>query len=176
MPRLLATTLSTAAATLALAAPAMACEGADLIPDAGNGKQVRQATLCLLNAERAQHGLGKLRQNERLRKAARRHSRAMVKRGFFEHTSPTGSTMVGRVSRAGYRSWASLGENIAWGSGHLATPGAIVRGWMNSPGHRDNILRGRFREIGIGVVAGAPTRLHPGEQGATYTTDFGVRR
>jgi len=84
--------------------------------------------------------------------------------------------MVGRVSSAGYNRWASLCENIAWGTEHLATPKGIVRGWMNSPGHRANILRGTFREIGIGIVVGAPTRLGPGERGATYTTDFGVRR
>ena len=170
------TALTTVAATLLLAAPAMACEGQDLIPSGDNMKQVRRATLCLLNQERASHGLAKLRLNKRLSKASKRHSRAMVSRRFFEHTSPTGSTMVARVTGAGYRRWASLGENIAWGTEGLATPRAIMRGWMNSPGHRANILRGQFREVGIGIATGAPANLRAGERGATYTTDFGVRR
>ena len=178
MNRLLLTPLLTVAATLALAAPAAAaaCEGENLVPNAENLKQVRKATLCLLNGERRSSGLGGLRSNRRLTAAARRHSRTMARRDFFDHTSPTGSTMVARVTRVGYDRWASLGENIAWGTEHLATPKAIVRGWMNSPGHRANILRGTFREIGIGIVPGAPVNLGPGERGATYTTDFGVRR
>ena len=162
-------------ASLVLAAPAFACENADQVPVKGQLSEARKATLCLLNAERSQRGLRPLRSNTRLRRASKRHSRAMVQKKFFEHTAPTGSTMVGRISRAGYRRWASLGENIAWGTEGLATPRAIVRGWMKSPGHRANILRGSFREIGIGVVAGAPVRLRSGERGATYTTDFGVR-
>ena len=67
----------------------------------------------------------------------------------------------------------TLGENLAWGSYQLATPKSIVRSWMNSPGHRANILNGRFREIGIGVVDGAPV---PGtSHAATYATSFGTR-
>ena len=65
----------------------------------------------------------------------------------------------------------TIGENIAWGSGALATPRAIVNGWMHSPGHRANILRASFRDIGIGIRLGAPG---PGlSGGATYVTDFG---
>jgi len=64
-----------------------------------------------------------------------------------------------------------VGENIAWGSGSLATPREIERGWMRSPRHRANILSQRFREIGAGVAAGTPERAG----GATYTTDFGTR-
>jgi uncharacterized protein YkwD len=79
--------------------------------------------------------------------------------------------MTGRVSAAGYR-FRSLGENIAWGSGTFATPRSIMREWMDSPGHRDNILRAKFREIGIGVVTGTPVGI---SGGAVYTTDFGTR-
>ena len=175
MNRLL-TPLVTAAATLALAAPAAACEGEALVPNAENLKQVRQATLCLVNVERRSRGLAGLRSNRKLAAAARRHSRMMAHRDFFDHVSPTGSTMVARITRVGYESWASLGENLAWGTGHLSIPKAIVRGWMNSPGHRENILRATFREIGIGVVPGTPVSLGSAERGATYTTNFGVRR
>ena len=87
--------------------------------------------------------------------------------------------MVDRIRRTGYtsraRSW-SLGENIAWGSGRLATAAQIHRSWMKSPAHRANILQRSFREIGIGIKAGVPVRLSASQTGGTYTTDFGVRR
>jgi uncharacterized protein YkwD len=166
-------------ALLALAGPSpavAACPGEHGLPAADTTGQARKATLCLLNAERRRHGAPRLRQNARLRRAATRHSRAMVRERFFSHVAPSGSTMVGRIVTAGYRRWASLGENIAWGSGSLAAPAAVVRSWMDSPGHRANLLDPRFREIGIGIVPGAPRTLPAGQSGATYTTDFGVRR
>ncbi len=67
---------------------------------------------------------------------------------------------------------AAPSENIAWGSGRLETPRAIVRAWMRSRGHRANIL-GRFDEIGIGISNGTPRR---GLDGATYATSFGYTR
>lgn len=156
-----------------------ACANAGSVPAAHNGTAIRRATLCLLNRERARHGLGRLRSNGRLRAAALRHSGHMARANFFDHTSPSGSSMTDRVRRAGYLrgsgGWA-LGENIAWGAGSLATPRAIVRAWMRSPGHRANILTPRFREIGVGVAHGAPVRIAASVGGATYTTDFGARR
>src|SRR5436305_1521361 len=113
----------------------------------------------------------------RLDRAAAAHSLDMVRHRYFDHTSPTGSTPLGRVRASGYlahaRAWMA-GENIAWGVGRLAAPAAIVSAWMHSPGHRANILRPQFREVGTGVVAGVPAagvRL----TGATYTQDFGAR-
>jgi len=69
---------------------------------------------------------------------------------------------------------ASTGENIAYGFGAASTPAAIVRIWMNSPSHREDILRPAFTEIGIGIAPGAP-ELPDAKQAdsATYTTDFG---
>jgi uncharacterized protein YkwD len=93
----------------------------------------------------------------------------MVSRGYFDH-----GNFVARIINSRYvgpRSAWSLAENIAWGTGSLATPAQIVRGWMNSPGHRANILNGRFRDIGVGVALGAPAGGV--RDGATYTTDFG---
>jgi uncharacterized protein YkwD len=96
----------------------------------------------------------------------------MVAKHYFDHNSKSGATFVTRIKRTGWtrsrRSW-TLGENIGYGSGSYATPRAMVRGWMNSSGHRANILRRQFRMIGIGVANGAPT----GGSGATYATDFG---
>jgi uncharacterized protein YkwD len=95
----------------------------------------------------------------------------MVARRFFAHEAGR-STVQSRIKKTGYiRGNWSLGENIAWGSGALATPQAIVNGWMHSPGHRANILRGQFKDIGIGIRLGAPGQGLSG--GATYVTDFG---
>ena len=179
--RSLAALAGAVAATLALAAaPAGAaarCAHADTVPSARRVGSARAAVLCLVNRERAARGLRGLRADARLDRAAAAHSLDMVRHRYFDHTSPTGSTPLGRVRASGYlahaRAWMA-GENIAWGVGRLAAPAAIVSAWMHSPGHRANILRPQFREVGTGVVAGVPAagvRL----TGATYTQDFGAR-
>jgi uncharacterized protein YkwD len=155
------------------------CANTNLKPTRANLEVVRAAVLCLHNRERARHGLPRLRENPLLRRAAERHTDNMVSERFFDHTSPSGSTMVERIRRTGYtkraRSWA-LGENIAWGSGSLGTAAQIHRSWMKSPGHRANILQRSFREIGIGIETGVPVQLSAAQAGATYTADFGARR
>jgi len=175
----LATLLALGALIAPAGAQAQDCAGTNVKPTRANLEQVRSAVLCLHNHERARHGLSPLRENPKLRRAAGRHSANMVSSRFFDHTTPGGSTMVDRIRRAGYtsgaRAWA-LGENIAWGSGRLATAAQIHRSWMNSAGHRANILQRRFREIGIGIENGLPVRLSAAQSGATYTTDFGYRR
>jgi uncharacterized protein YkwD len=159
-------------------APAAACAGADLMPASDNGVTLRIATLCLVNAERTQRGLVPLTNNAQLGKAAENYSRAMVRGRFFDHVSPGGSTLLSRIRGGtgylrGARSYA-LGENIAWGSGEYATPQETVKSWMESPGHRANILNRRFRHIGVGIAPGAPED-DQGMPAATYTTDFGQR-
>ena len=152
------------------------CENAGIVPNAGNVDAVRAAILCLHNQIRSERGLPLLRENARLRRAALAHSDDMVSRGYFEHTTPSGTTLVERVRAARYLSprfdWA-LGENLAWGTGSLATPRAIMKAWMDSPGHRANVVKRAYREIGIGVVTGVPSDR---DSGATYTADFGVIR
>lgn len=171
------------AAAIAVAGPAAAsaaphCAGAHLMPTTRNAHAIRHATLCLLNAQRSSHGLRRLHGQRALRHAAKRYSRTMVRHGFFGHVSPSGATMVTRVRHTPYlrhaRGW-SLGENLAWGAGRSATPARIVTAWMHSPGHRANILNPSFRQIGIGVVRGAPRRAGASIAAATYTTDFGRR-
>jgi uncharacterized protein YkwD len=176
---LLAAVLALAAMLAPAGAQARGCDNTNLKPTAANLEVVRSAVLCMHNAERARHGLPKLRENPRLRNAANRHAEHMVGAHFFDHTTPAGQTMVDRIRRTGYTSGArawSIGENIAWGSGRLATAAQIQRTWMRSAGHRANILRRSFREIGIGIEPGVPVRLSASQSGATYTTDFGFRR
>ena len=173
-----ATALTLALIVFLVAAPAAsaagACSAANASVKTASKRALIRATLCRLNAERARNGLRPLRLNRRLSSAARRHSRAMARRHFFSHTSPNGATFLDRIRSTGYlrgaRSW-SVGENIAYGSGRLQTPRKIGVAWMNSPGHRANILSRSFRSIGIGIAAGTPF----GSGGATYTTDFGRR-
>jgi len=173
---LLTLALALLASTLAPAAAQAACAGSNLAPAPGNLGAVRAAVLCLHNEERAARGMGKLRENVRLRRAASGHARSMVARGFFNHVGPGGVTMTDRIRRAGYvrgaHAW-TVGENIAWGTGTLATVAEIHEAWMRSPGHRANILRRDFREIGIGIEPAAPLAPEPG---ATYAANFGTRR
>ena len=153
------------------------CANTDTVPARGNLADVRAAVLCLHNREREAHGLPPLKENPKLRRAAQGHSDDMVGSGYFAHESRSGADMADRILRTGYarsQGW-SLGENIAWGTGSLGTAAEIQRAWMESPGHRANILRRQFREIGIGVAVGAPVDSG-GLDGATYTADFGVRR
>lgn len=162
------------ASTTTIVQAARGCAAADALPGSISAATVRGAVLCLLNVQRTANGLPALRASRPLRIAATRWARTMVRGHFFDHAR-SGSTLSTRVARTAYlrrtRSWA-LGENIAFGGGPLGTPAAIVTAWMNSPPHRANILLRRFRDIGIGVATGLPV----GGSGATFVTDFGVRR
>lgn len=155
----------------------VATAAASSIPREAPTVQLGRAAVCLLNRHRVHRGMAKLRINRRLSRAARRHTRDMVRRRYFDHTSPRGVDMVDRIRHTGYLKgpyrW-TIGENIAWGTGTLGSPRAIVRAWMKSAGHRHNILNPGFREMGIGVVAAAPGRS--ATAAGTYTTTFGVRR
>ncbi|MFH8369871.1 sigma-70 family RNA polymerase sigma factor [Streptomyces sp. NPDC018031] len=117
----------------------------------------------LVNAERARNGCGPMTLNSRLDTAAQRHSDDMADRGFFDHTNPDGAGPGERITAAGYR-WSTYGENIAAGQ---RTPEDVIRSWMNSPGHRANILNCSFKEIGIGYREGAG--------GPWWTQNFGAR-
>jgi uncharacterized protein YkwD len=176
---LLAALLALVALLAPAAAQAQGCANVNVKPTRANLEIVRAAVLCLHNAERARNGLPRLSENPRLRRAAARHALNMVAAHFFDHTTPAGATMVDRIRRTGYtagaRSW-TVGENIAWGTGRLATAAQIHRSWMKSPGHRANILQRSFREIGIGIETGVPVQLSAAQAGATYTADFGARR
>jgi uncharacterized protein YkwD len=151
------------------------CVSADAMPGQAAVEDLRAATLCLMNAERTARALGRLQAEPLLGRVASSYARQMVRGQFFDHTSPAGSTMLARIKATTYlrdvTSW-SVGENLAWGSGNLATPRAMVRAWMQSAEHRANLLDRHFADIGIGVAAGAPVAL---ELGGTYVTDFGRR-
>ncbi|MGE5637003.1 MAG: CAP domain-containing protein [Nocardioidaceae bacterium] len=154
-----------------------ACRSAHAQPPAATKRAVVDATLCLLNQRRAQHGLGRLRLSRALSLAARRHADDMARHDYFAHGSLGGASFLDRIRRTGYlrgaRTWL-VGENLAWGSGRGAAPSSVVDAWMRSPGHRLNILTRSFRDIGIGVAFGAPVPTEDGPA-LTYVTDFATR-
>ena len=143
------------------------------------GDDLRVATLCLMNAERAARGLGRLQAEPLLGRAAAGYARQMVRGRFFDHISPGGSTMLARIKATSYlrdvASW-SVGENLAWGTGALATPAgdrprldALARPPRQHPGpplprHRHRRRRRRADRAGRGRAGG------------TYMTDFGRRQ
>ncbi|MET7596849.1 CAP domain-containing protein [Streptomyces sp. NPDC005481] len=108
--------------------------------------------LALTNAERTSAGLRPLAADARLTEAAQAHSTDMAVRGFYSHTSPEGREPWDRAAAAG-SGHRSVGENIACGQ---RFPTEVVRGWMNSPGHRANILKPAFTHLGVGFAGGGP--------------------
>jgi uncharacterized protein YkwD len=118
--------------------------------------------LALTNAERTAAGLPPLADDTLLTTAAQAHSADMVTRDFYSHTSPDGREPWHRATAAGCRHRA-VGENIACGQ---RSPAEVVRGWMDSPGHRANILKPDFTHLGIGFAGG-------GRAGTYWTQLFG---
>ncbi|MBR5044091.1 MAG: secretion protein, partial [Clostridia bacterium] len=102
----------------------------------------------LVNAIRTERGLGKLTENGELSRVARFKSRDMQEKRYFSHTSPTYGSPF-EMMRAFGLTYRTAGENIAMG---YPTPEAVVDGWMNSEGHRANILNPSFTVIGVGYV------------------------
>ena len=118
----------------------------------------RLEVLTLTNQERSKQGLGPLAICPTLDNAAQMHAEAMNDQGFFEHENPfTGEDPSSRGEQAGYG--PSVGENIAMG---YQTPREVVRGWMNSPGHRENILSD-YLHLGVGILKGGSGKYGPGE-------------
>ncbi len=115
----------------------------------------------LVNIERQKNGLSPLTQDWQLSRVARYKSEDMKNKGYFSHTSPTYGSPFEMMKNFGI-SYRSAGENIAKG---YATPEAVVKGWMNSPGHRANILNKSFTHIGVGYV----------ENGSYWTQMFILR-
>jgi uncharacterized protein YkwD len=160
--------VSAALALLLFAYPSPQAQAA-IVPTSTE-KQV----IDLVNAERTKRGLAPVRFQAYLTRGARAHSRDMANREKLTHTSANGDTVSRRLIRygyttSGYSSW-SVGENIARAtSGSVgATPHGIVAMWMASDAHRANILRAKWRDVGVGVATSDGNRRY-------FTLDFGRR-
>ena len=152
------------------------CKNADASGATLKRRLAAKAVRCLINKQRSKRGMRDLRPSEDLKKAAKGHSRKMLKSGCFDHQCAGERELVGRVVVAGYLpcgcTW-TIGENIAWGERRFSTPSSIVKAWMASPGHRDIILTREFEQVDIGVARGKPGNARA--RAATYTADFGRR-
>lgn len=108
-----------------------------------------QQVIALVNEIRVKNGLNELKSNWELCRVARYKSQDMLNNGYFSHTSPVYGSPFTMIKNFGI-SYKTAGENIAKG---YKTPEAVVKGWMNSSGHRENILNASYTQIGVGYVA-----------------------
>ncbi|MCW3813565.1 CAP domain-containing protein [Micromonospora sp. DR5-3] len=122
-----------------------------------------QQVVDLVNKERAKAGCKALAVDDKLMLAAQRHSQDQADHKTMSHDGSDGSDPGQRLDRVGY-AWRAYGENVAW---NQQTPAAVMDAWMNSPGHRANILNCSFTEIGVGVAR---------SNGPYWTQDFGTPR
>ncbi|MFE7778288.1 CAP domain-containing protein [Streptomyces sp. NPDC057445] len=118
--------------------------------------------VALVNSERSKVGCSPVTLNAKLSKAAQDHSKDMAAHNNMSHTGSDGSDPGQRITRAGYN-WSTYGENVAYGYG---SPESVMAGWMDSPGHKRNILNCEFKEIGVGIA-------QPNDY---WTQDFGTAR
>jgi uncharacterized protein YkwD len=152
------------------------CKDENIAVTEATRSRAEAAAVCLVNKRRARRGIRHLKNNSTLYSAAQSHASDMVQNHYFSHTSKGGTAPAGRATAAGYTKkpkW-QVGENIAWGSGTLSTPAAIVQAWMDSPGHRENLLRRSFREAGLAIALGTPDPATGA--GGTYVQVFGRRQ
>jgi uncharacterized protein YkwD len=155
------------------------CRDSKLRPTRANMSRVAASTLCLIERERKAYHLGLLRPNRSLQRIAASQAKEMVIGDYFGDNSLAGGTPWQRITTSPYASGArrlAAAQNIGWGTAKLATPAAMVNGWMLSPPHREIMLTGSYRDVGVGVVPAAPASLTGGLPGATYTVEFAARR
>jgi uncharacterized protein YkwD len=145
-------------------ASARGCAGARTTIVHASRARLQRAVACLVNEQRHSRGLPGLRENSRLNRSAQGWTNVMVTHRDFSH----GADFAARISAVGF-DWSNVGENIATG---YATPVAVVRAWMASKGHCQNILNPMYRYVGTGVsdssISGHSTLA------GTWTQDFGL--
>jgi uncharacterized protein YkwD len=156
-----------------VALAALACVFAPApVPASADGPShdsTERRVIGLLNHVRARQGLARLRPSRPLGRAADRHTRDMIRRNFFDHTSSDGTSFGKRLNR--YTTAGQVGENIGYLQGSANAAPRIVRMWMHSAGHRAMILEGSFRKVGVGGRKGRLGRSSV----AVFTADFASR-
>ncbi len=154
--------LTLVAFTSTAAAHSRGCRYAHTSIHVASRSQLKSAVVCLINQQRAARHLPGLRDNGRLDRSAQGWTNEMVSHRDFTH----GADFASRISAVGFH-WSNVAENIAAG---FQTPASVVRGWMASTGHCQNILSPVYRMVGTGVNLGAPSARSNG----TWTQDFGL--
>jgi uncharacterized YkwD family protein len=127
-----------------------------MIPDTNTLASYEQQVFQLVNKERAARGLGTLTYNSEVARCARFKSQDMINKGYFSHTSPTYGSPFKMMESFGIR-FSNGGENIAYGQ---RTAQEVMTGWMNSAGHRANILSAAYTQIGVGVAKASNGTLY----------------
>ena len=135
---------NTGTATPTKATPTKATTAPNLTADDKLEKEV----VTLVNQERAKQGLAALKDNSEVSNVARTKSEDMRDKNYFSHTSPTYGSPFDMMKKFGI-TYTAAGENIAMGQ---PTAASVMNAWMNSPGHKANILSKDFTEIGVGVA------------------------
>ena len=120
--------------------------------------------LIITNNERSKNNLPPLQWDNSLAELAEAHCKDMINRNFFSHDNPDGETPFDRMKKAGISYWAA-GENIAAGQ---YSPEAVVESWMNSEGHRKNILNPDFKYLGVSVVKGGSYGIYWAQEFARF--------
>jgi uncharacterized YkwD family protein/spore coat assembly protein SafA len=126
------------------------------IPNADSVTKLENQVIVLVNQERAKRGLQTLTQNWQLCRVARYKSQDMVSKNYFGHTSPTYGSPFAMMESFGIH-FSAAGENIAMGQ---QSPQAVMTAWMNSPGHKANILSPAYTQIGVGVAKNSSGQLY----------------
>lgn len=118
------------------------------IPTIGDIQKLEKEVVTLVNKERTKKGLAPLKANWELSRVARYKSDDMATKNYFSHTSPTYGSPFTMMTNFGVK-YTTAGENIAMGQ---QTAASVMSSWMNSPGHKANILSVNFTEIGVGAA------------------------
>lgn len=126
------------------------------IPDIRNTQTQENEVAKLVNIQRSKAGLQPLKLNWELSRVARVKSQDMSDKNYFSHNSPTFGSTFSLIGKYGII-YSAAGENIAYG---YSTPAAVMNGWMNSPGHRANILGKQYNQIGVGMVKSSKGQIY----------------
>jgi uncharacterized protein YkwD len=178
---MLAAILLAALAAIGISAvdpPSAKAAGGGYVKKCGGGriflKAKEKKTFIRHNEIRRDHNLPTLCVHPDLQRAARAHSKSMIRHDYFSHNSRNGDSFEQRLRKFGYntRRHYPVGENIYGGGDSYGKPASAIRSWMNSSGHRTNILKRAHRQIGIGTASG---RYHSYNGWTMYTADFGGR-
>lgn len=154
---------------ISLIAPTRPVLAADARSTSAAANAQIQRIVDLVNQRRKEAGLAPVTVNATLTSCAQRYSEVQASQGTINHTGPDGSNPGQRLKRCGY-SWKHYGENLA--AGYIDAQ-EVMTAWMNSPGHRKNIMNGKLKEIGIGF---AHRDNDPGAYFDYYVMELGTRK
>lgn len=136
-------------------------------------REAERNMLVKHNKTRIANGAPRLCISPELQRAARKHAQDMIRRDYFSHTTKgSGETFADRIRTEGYR-YSNAAENISYGTKRRGWAGPIFNGWMDSSGHRENILNDNYRQVGIGLDSG---NYNGHSNTHMWVADFGTPR